>query len=62
MNVFEKPIFESHPQIGELKDVLYQKGAVYAAMSGSGATVYGLFNKEDAVSFSFPPHYLVKEC
>jgi 4-diphosphocytidyl-2C-methyl-D-erythritol kinase len=35
---------------------------MYASMSGSGATVYGLFKKEDELAFSFPPHYLVKEC
>lgn len=62
INVFEKPIFEKFPAIREIKDALYQQGAVYAAMSGSGATVYGLFKKSDVVSFHFPPHYLVKEC
>lgn len=61
-NIFEKPIFDRYPEIKNIKDVLYQKGAVYAAMSGSGATVYGLFKKMDAVAFSFPPHYFVKEC
>lgn len=61
VNVFETPIFENHPAIKEVKDTLYQKGAVYAAMSGSGASVYGLFKKSAALSFSFPPHYLVKE-
>jgi 4-diphosphocytidyl-2-C-methyl-D-erythritol kinase len=60
-NVFETPVFETYPAIKEVKETLYQKGAVYAAMSGSGATIYGLFKKSDAVSFSFPPRYLVKE-
>ena len=60
-NVFEPAVFAAHPAIGDIKDQLYQKGAIYAAMSGSGASVYGLFKKEETVSFSFPPHYLVKE-
>lgn len=62
VNVFETPIFNRHPAIKEIKDVLYAQGAVYAAMTGSGATVYGLFKKLDVVPFAFPPHYLVKEC
>jgi 4-diphosphocytidyl-2-C-methyl-D-erythritol kinase len=61
-NVFEPPIFKSYPEIGTIKDALYRSGAVYASMSGSGATVYGLFKKDDLLSFSFPTHYLVKEC
>ena len=61
-NVFETPIFQTYPSIKEIKDTLYSKGAVYAAMTGSGATVYGLFKKSDVVTFDFPPHYLVKEC
>lgn len=60
-NVFETPIFHAHPEIGEIKNTLYGKGAAYAAMTGSGATVYGLFKKSDALTFDFPPHYLVKE-
>lgn len=62
VNVFETPIFKKYPAIKEIKDALYQHGAVYAAMSGSGATVYGLFKKSDVLSLRFPPHYLVKEC
>ncbi len=61
VNVFEKPIFESYPPIREIKETLYAAGAVYAAMSGSGATVYGLFKKSDVVTLSFPQSYLVKE-
>lgn len=45
VNDFEKSIFALHPEIGELKSRLYDAGAVYAAMSGSGSTVYGLFEK-----------------
>ena len=43
---FEALVFERYPAIGELRDMLYREGAVYAAMSGSGSTVYGLFNKK----------------
>lgn len=44
-NDFEKSVFRMHPVIGEIKNELYQKGALYAAMSGSGSAVYGIFDK-----------------
>ena len=44
-NDFEKKIIENHPKIGEVKDKLYQLGAKYASMTGSGSTVFGIFDK-----------------
>lgn len=43
VNDFEPSVFASHPQIAELKARFYQEGALYAAMSGSGSAVFGLF-------------------
>ena len=43
VNDFEESVFAQYPEIGELKEQLYQQGAVYAAMSGSGSSVFGLF-------------------
>lgn len=45
-NDFEKPVFEKYPQIKNIKEELYQQGALYAAMSGSGSTVFGIFDKD----------------
>ena len=42
-NDFEATVFAAHPRIAALKAELYARGAVYAAMSGSGAAVFGLF-------------------
>lgn len=42
-NDFEKSVFALHPEIGAIKDQLYEMGAVYAAMSGSGSSLFGLF-------------------
>ncbi len=44
-NDFEKFIFEKHPMIGQLKEKMYSLGAVYASMSGSGSSVFGLFER-----------------
>lgn len=42
-NDFEESVFPLHPELGELKQLMYRKGALYAAMSGSGSSVFGLF-------------------
>lgn len=42
-NDFEKSIFSLHPEIAAVKETMYEAGAVYASMSGSGSAVYGLF-------------------
>ena len=43
VNDFEKSIFPKHPQIASLKQLLYDLGAVFASMSGSGSAVFGIF-------------------
>ena len=42
-NDFEETVCKVHPEIAEIKQRLQEAGAVYAAMSGSGSTVFGLF-------------------
>jgi len=44
-NVFEQVVFAMHPEIASAKEALYAQGAVYAAMSGSGSSVFGIFKK-----------------
>ncbi|SOD95141.1 4-(cytidine 5'-diphospho)-2-C-methyl-D-erythritol kinase [Spirosoma fluviale] len=43
-NDFEDSLFPHYPILPQLKAQLYESGAVYASMSGSGSTVYGIFN------------------
>ena len=43
-NDFEESVFAMHPEIGSIKQKLYDIGATYASMSGSGSSVYGLFH------------------
>lgn len=42
-NDFEQGIINLHPEIGYIKESLYESGAIYASMSGSGSSVYGIF-------------------
>ena len=44
INDFEEPVMKKHPIIREIREELYNQGAIYAAMSGSGAAVFGLFS------------------
>lgn len=45
VNDFEKSVFEKYPAIGEIKDKLYSHNALYASMSGSGSSVFGIFDR-----------------
>ena len=45
-NDFETNVFIQHPEIEQIKDSLYQQGALYASMSGSGSSVFGIFPKQ----------------
>lgn len=45
VNDFEASVFPKHTRIEQIKEKLYAKGAIYASMSGSGSSVFGLFNE-----------------
>ena len=45
-NDFEDTVFSAHPELAEIKQRLLDAGAVYAAMSGSGSTIFGLFQSD----------------
>lgn len=46
VNDFEKAVFAKYPELERVKDELYAHGAVYAAMTGSGSTLFGIFESE----------------
>lgn len=52
-NAFEKSVFAKRPVIEAIKNALYEEGAVYASMSGSGSSVYGLFEKPTSLKNQF---------
>lgn len=59
-NDFEESVFPQHPTIADIKQRLYEGGALYAAMSGSGSSVYGIFRHEPSKELqrSFLPHFV----
>lgn len=57
VNDFEKIVFPQHPEIRKIKEKLYDHNAVYASMTGTGSTVFGIFNKEDDVRFSVKEYF-----
>lgn len=59
-NCFEKPVYSHFPAIQQIKEVLYEKGALYASLSGSGSTVYGIFPRNAKPELSFPSSYVIK--
>lgn len=59
-NDFEQVVNKAHPEIAIIKQQLYDAGAVYASMTGSGSTVYGIFEKTMKVDLDFREKYFVR--
>lgn len=47
-NDFERSVFTNYPQMARIKEELYRMGALYASMSGSGSSFYGVFENEQS--------------
>lgn len=61
VNDFEGSLFPGHHILGEIKNILLNSGAYYAAMSGSGSTVFGLFREKDEalrIASKFKEYYV----
>jgi 4-diphosphocytidyl-2-C-methyl-D-erythritol kinase len=52
LNDFEKSVFKFHPEIAEIKSVFLKAGAIYSSMSGTGSTVYALFDEEPQMDWN----------
>jgi 4-diphosphocytidyl-2-C-methyl-D-erythritol kinase len=44
VNEFEENVFSKHPELKEIKEKIYASGAVYASMTGTGSSIYGIFH------------------
>lgn len=51
-NDFEPVVFTMYPEIGKVKKSLYEHNAVYASMTGTGSTVFGIFNRDENVEIA----------
>lgn len=60
INDFEAPVCKAHPAIATIKQQLYDAGAVYASMTGSGSTVFGVFEKGVKVDTEFQGNYFIR--
>ena len=59
VNDFEQSVFPNHPELAAIKQTLYDMGALYAAMSGSGSTLFGLFDRPiDEAKKVFSQHFV----
>lgn len=60
LNDFEVPVFSVHPELKQLKQFLYDQGAVYASMSGSGSSLFAFYEKsifidaQNAIQRAYP--------
>lgn len=54
VNDFETSVFQKYPVIKEIKERLYARGATYASMSGSGSSVFGIFDQPVDLQQDFP--------
>ncbi len=59
-NEFEPSLFIKHPELSDIKKKLYEHGALYASMSGSGSAVYGIF-KDKPNTMALSPSYFYWE-
>lgn len=59
INDFEEPVFQLHPQLRAIKELLYAHGAAYAALTGSGSSLFGIFPKDKTLALPESPDYRI---
>lgn len=57
-NDFEKPIFKQYPELKTIKEQLYESGASYASMTGSGSALFGIFRENVDLKSVFKEHFV----
>lgn len=61
VNDFESTVFKKFPAIKHIKEQLYEAGALYASMSGSGSSVFGIFDEQPDLSGKFGGYHVWQE-
>lgn len=56
-NDFEKSVFKLYPKVKQIKEILYHAGAIYAQMSGSGSSVFGIFSEKPKIPSEFNSYF-----
>ena len=56
-NDFEKIVFQKHAEISDIKNQMYRNGAVYASMTGTGSTVFGIFKMSEQIQYAAKKSY-----
>ena len=59
-NDFEAALMKVYPSIQQIKEQLYNAGAVYVSMTGSGSTLFGIFEKDHTVKTNLPSEYFTQ--
>jgi len=59
INSFEYHLFKAYPLLNKLKSSLYHQGAIYASMSGSGSTIFGIFNSKSVLIDEWKAYFTV---
>ncbi len=56
INDFESPVFAAYPELANIKKMIYDKGALYVSMTGSGSALYGIFEEKPDLEDIFPEY------
>jgi 4-diphosphocytidyl-2-C-methyl-D-erythritol kinase len=59
VNDFEGPVFRAYPILLTIKQQLYDRSAIYASLTGSGSSLFGIFEKGNADTGGWDPDYRV---
>jgi 4-diphosphocytidyl-2-C-methyl-D-erythritol kinase len=60
VNDFETGLFEKYPVLPQIKNQLYEQGAAYASMTGSGSTLFGIFESEPQLANNYADYVVWK--
>ena len=61
LNYFEGPLFSEYPELRAIKDRLYDAGALYASMTGSGSGMFGIYNSYPEIPHEFHRYFVYRE-